>query len=84
MSDVPSGLKRGWRNAASVLATLLIVVRMRLNRFLREISRPAETVSQGAPKPADFHPLLETACAVATGSAVSQTTRPSGYRLADG
>ena len=59
--DVPGGLKHGWRNASSMPAILLIVVPIRLGRFLREISRPAETASQGAPKPADFQRLLEIA-----------------------
>ena len=59
--DVPGGLKHGWRNASGTPASLLIVVPMRLGRFLRAISRPAETASQSAPKPADFQRLLEIA-----------------------
>ena len=50
--DVPSGLKHGWRNGAATPASLLSVMPMRLGRFLRDISRPAETAS--TPKPEDL------------------------------
>lgn len=59
--DVPGGLKHAWRNASAASASMLVVVPMRLGRFLRDISRPAETASQGAPKPADFQRFLEIA-----------------------
>jgi quercetin dioxygenase-like cupin family protein len=59
--DVRGGLKHGWRNTSSTPASLLFVVPMRLGRFLRDIGRPAEAVSRGAPQPADLQRLLEIA-----------------------
>jgi len=59
--DVPGGLKHGWRNASGAPASLLFVVPMRLGRFLRDVGRPPETTSQGAPNPADVQRLLELA-----------------------
>jgi len=57
--DVPGGLKHGWRNTSGASVSALVVVPMRLGRALREIGRPAETASQGAPKPEDLQRLLE-------------------------
>jgi len=59
--DVPSGLKHAFRNSSGESASSLVVVPMRLGRFLRELSRPAETA--GAPNPADVQRLQELALA---------------------
>jgi quercetin dioxygenase-like cupin family protein len=58
--DVPSGLKHGWRNVSDASASLLVVMPMRLGRFLRDVSRPATAAGQDAPKPADFQRFIET------------------------
>jgi quercetin dioxygenase-like cupin family protein len=59
--DVPGGLKHGWRNISGAPTSLLVVMPMRLARFLREVSRPAAMGGQAAPKPADFQRFVETA-----------------------
>jgi quercetin dioxygenase-like cupin family protein len=59
--DVPGGLKHGWRNVSGAPASLLLVVPMRLGRFLREIARPASNVPPGPPNPADLERLFEAA-----------------------
>ena len=59
--DVPGGLKHAWRNTSGASASTLVVAPMRLGRALREFGRPAETASQGAPKPEDFQRLLDIA-----------------------
>ena len=59
--NVPSGLKHAWRNTSGASASTLIVVPMRLGRFLREIGRPAETA--GIPTPADVQRFQQLALA---------------------
>jgi hypothetical protein len=51
-----------WRNASGASASLLLVVPMRLGRFLRAIGRPVPTVAQGAPQPADLQRCRDSAC----------------------
>ena len=58
--DIPGGgLKHGWRNTSRESASMLLVVPMRLGRFLRDIGRPLATVEPGPPKPADLQRLVE-------------------------
>jgi len=59
--DVPGGLKHGWRNPSRASALVLIVVPMRLGRFLREIGRPLATVEPGPPMPGDLQRFVELA-----------------------
>lgn len=59
--DVPGGLKHAWKNTSGASASMLVMVPMRLGRFLRDVGRPAETASQGASKPADLERFLEIA-----------------------
>lgn len=57
--DVPGRLKHAWRNTSAASASTLVVVPMRLGRFLREFGRPAETA--GPPTAADFERFIELA-----------------------
>lgn len=59
--DVPSGLKHGWRNVSGAPVSQLLVVPMRLARFLRDIGRPAAMIAPGPPKPEDLERLFEVA-----------------------
>lgn len=59
--DVPGGLKHGWRNTSGATASLLVVMPMRLGRFLRDVSRPSGMVDRDGPKPADFQRFVQTA-----------------------
>jgi quercetin dioxygenase-like cupin family protein len=52
--DVPGGVKHGWQNLSDASASVLVVVPMRLGRFLRDIGRPAADIEPGAPTPADL------------------------------
>jgi quercetin dioxygenase-like cupin family protein len=60
MFDVPGGRKHGWRNVSGAPATLVVVVPMRLARFLHEagLSSP-QTVKPGAPGPAEMQRFLD-------------------------
>ena len=81
--DVPGGLKHAWRNIADRPASVVVVVPMRLARFLREIARPLATVKPGAPTPDEIQRFLHIRMRLVIGSAVRRITPRLAYRSAD-
>ena len=59
--DVPNGLKHSVRNISGAPASVLVMMPMRLGRFLREIAKPTQGVEAGAPTPEDLQRFVELA-----------------------
>jgi len=59
--DVPGDLRHGFRNVSGTPVSLLFVTTMRMGRFFRDLGRPAATVAEGPPTPADLQRLFEMA-----------------------